>query len=73
MPEAQIKGKQIAVLCYIEVSISSTFYAHFSYKSAFFLVSKFRTKLAFGFKILAPKILYEKRARKTLMKLTAVF
>jgi len=28
------------------------------------------TKLAFGFEILAPKILYEKRAHKRLMKLT---
>jgi len=27
------------------------------------------TKLSFGFEILVPKILYEKRARKTLMKL----
>jgi len=28
------------------------------------------TKLAFGFEILAPNILYEKRAHKMLMKLT---
>jgi len=28
------------------------------------------TKLAIGFEILAPKILYKKRVRKTLMKFT---
>jgi len=42
---------------------------HFLYKSTF-LVTKFCTKLAFGFEILAPKILYEKCAREMLMKLT---
>jgi hypothetical protein len=42
---------------------------HFSYESAF-LAPKFHTKLAFGFEILVPKILNEKCARKTLMKLT---
>jgi len=40
--------------------------AHLSYE---ILVPK-TTKLAFGFEILAPKILYKKRTKKTLMKLT---
>jgi len=49
------------------LSISSSFLgAHFLYE---FLAPK-TTKLAFGFEILAAKILYEKHAQKTLMKLT---
>jgi hypothetical protein len=51
------------------LSISSMFFAAcFLYK---FLASKI-TKLAFGFKILAAKILYKKPEQKMLMKLTPV-
>ncbi len=42
------------------------FCVHFLYK---FLASKTK-KLAFGFEILAAKILYEKRTKKMLMELT---
>jgi len=34
------------------------------------LATKIHTKLAFGFEILVPKILYQKCVHKTLMKLT---
>jgi len=48
------------------VTISSAFFARLSCK----ILAPKTTKLAFGFDILAPKILYKKRAQKTLMKLT---
>jgi len=64
------------------VLISSTFYARLfhtkvflaafsSYVSALQVLAPRITKLCFGFEILAPKILYEKRAHITLMKLMA--
>jgi hypothetical protein len=49
------------VVNFINVLCAST-----SYK----ILAPKTTKLAFGFEILAPKILYKKRARKRLMKLT---
>ncbi len=48
------------------VNFINVLHAHFLYK---ILEPKF-TKLCFGFEVLVPKILYEKHARITLMKLT---
>ncbi len=52
-----------------EIDPRCQFHQHFLFESSF-LVPKFCTKLAFRVEILAPKILYEKRALKMLMKLT---
>jgi len=49
------------------VNFINIFCAYFSNK----ILAPKTTKLAFGFEILAPKILYEKPAHKMLVKLTA--
>jgi len=60
------KNKEAAFVDVNQLSVSSTFYAPIFCTKAHFLAPKLRTKLAFGF-----ENLYEKRARRTLMKLTA--
>jgi len=51
----------------------SQFHQHFTrtFFTQNFGAKNYKAKLGFGFEILAPKISYEKRVRKSLMKLTS--